>query len=303
MSSPLTDKSENFEFTIESGESFGQISSKLTDIGLLPEDKSRNLDYYVKLNRLGAQIQAGNFTIPGNVTMAELIELLSEASQEEIWVTIPEGLRKDEIADLFAEAMIEAGGEFSKDVFLELTEDSDFIGTLSLPSEVTNLEGYLFPDRYAIFLSSSEKDLVNLLVDNFKSKAPQDAGYREVILASLLEREGRNLEERKMIADIINRRINEGWLLQIDATILYDKKDWDHEITIWDLEEESPYNSYLSSNLPPTPIANPGTETLTAATDPTPNAYYFYIHDEDGNIYYATTLEQHNANVANYLHK
>ncbi len=117
----------------------------------------------------------------------------------------------------------------------------------------------------------------------------------------MVEREGYTSEDRPMIADIIQRRYKEGWLLQIDATLLYPKRDWKSPITQADKQNDNPYNTYKYQGYPPTPICNPGLAAINAVRNPKPNTYYYYIHDTNGNVHFARTLDEHNQNVQKYL--
>ena len=139
------------------------------------------------------------------------------------------------------------------------------------------------------------------LVDNFKTKVTKDYTYEDIILASIIEREGYNGNDRPIIAGILLKRFEEGWLLQTDASLLYPFKDWKQPITQEIKESDSPYNTYKNMGLPPTPICNPGLQSIEAVWNPTETNYYYYIHDTDGNPHYSETLDQHNENVNKYL--
>ena len=217
-------------------------------------------------------------------------------------MTIPEGFRKDEIAQLLAMELAKGGNtNFNSDEFLKLTTDSSFISTLGFNYELSDLEGFLFPDKYAFSVKETTQDILQKLTDNFQAKVGINDSYEDIIIASMVEREGYNAQDRAMIADIIQRRYKEGWLLQIDATLLYPLKDWKHVITQEDKNSDSPYNTYKYPGLPTTPICNPGLESINAVRNPQHNDYYYYIHDKEGNIYYAKNLTEHNQNIEKYL--
>ncbi|KKP66163.1 MAG: Aminodeoxychorismate lyase, partial [candidate division WS6 bacterium GW2011_GWE1_34_7] len=164
-----------------------------------------------------------------------------------------------------------------------------------------NLEGYLYPDKYAFSNTATTEEVLKIFLDNFKKKVGTEDSYEDLIIASMVEREGYTSSDRPMIADIIKRRLDEGWLLQIDATLLYPEKDWKHIITDIDKKKDNLYNTYKYAGLPPTPICNPGLEAINATRNPQSNNFYFYIHDKDGNVHYAETLAEHNRNVEKYL--
>jgi UPF0755 protein len=190
---------------------------------------------------------------------------------------------------------------FSSTEFLTLTNDPEYITSLNIPYNITDLEGFLFPDKYSFSLNADAKTIIGVMVTNFGNRIGFSDTYEDIIVASMVEREGFTSEDRPMIADIIQRRYAEGWLLQIDATLLYPKKDWKAPITTVDKQSDSPYNTYKKQGYPPTPICNPGLESINATRNPKSNKYYYYIHDNDGNAHFAETLTEHNQNVQQYL--
>lgn len=299
---PNSDSSEKITFQIVSGESIESIIQKLVDSGILQEKWANYFKIYLKLNDISQKIQAGTYEIPKNLSIVEIAETIQRARGLDIWVTIPEGLRKDEIANILESELSKGSNQvFVKQDFLSLTTSKEYINTLGFPYALTDLEGYLFPDKYAFSVDASTEEILTKFVDNFKKKVGMTDTYEDMIIASMVEREGYTSEDRPMIADIIKRRYEEGWLLQICATILYYKKDWEHVITASDMKEKNPYNTYSNPGLPPTPISNPGLAAINAVRNPIPNQYYYYIHDTDGNIHYAKTLTEHNNNIAKYL--
>ncbi len=300
---PNSENGEKITFQIVSGESVDSILQKMVDTGILKEKWINYFRIYLKLNKLSEKIQAGTYEIPKNLSIKEIAETIQKARGLDIWVTIQEGLRKDEIAEILTTELSKGGNQkFNKEEFLTLTTDSSFISTLGFTSYTpTDLEGFLFPDKYAFSVDETTQDVLIKMITNFKKKVGQADTYEDLIIASMVEREGRTDEDRPMIADIIKRRYEEGWLLQICATILYLKKDWEHVITKEDMAESNPYNTYKTPGLPPTPISNPGLSAINAVRNPKSNPYYYYIHDNDGNIHYGKTLEEHNKNISTYL--
>lgn len=298
----LGTSSEKVRFEIESGDTGAIILTKLVEQKILTQDQIPYLKIYMRINKT-PQMKEGVFRVPKNLTAKELFELLQNPENPDIWITLTEGSRKDTMAEVLRE---EFGKEpeaiFNADKFLELTEDPEYIATLELGIEgLNNLEGFLFPDKYLIPKQATEDYVIRTLVNTFKLKTGGTYTYEDLIIASMVEREGMTDNDRPMIADIIKRRLNEGWLLQIDATILYYYKDWKRVITKEDLEFDQPYNTYTRAGLPPTPISNPGLSALNATKNPKPNNYYFYLHSEDGTPYYGVTYDEHLLNIAKYL--
>ena len=299
---PNSDSSDKISFEIASGETVDSIVQKLVDQGILKEKWANYFRIYLKLNDISQRIQAGTYVMPKNLSITEIAETIQQARGLDIWITIPEGLRKDEIAEILDKEFTEEGNiNFVKEDFLTLTTDETFISSLGFTYTLKNLEGYLYPDKYAFSNTATTEEVLKIFLDNFKKKVGIEDSYEDLIIASMVEREGYTSSDRPMIADIIKRRLDEGWLLQIDATLLYPEKDWKHIITDIDKKKDNLYNTYKYAGLPPTPICNPGLEAINATRNPQSNNFYFYIHDKDGNVHYAETLAEHNRNVEKYL--
>ena len=302
IETPNSDSSDKIIVTINEGQAVDSIVDELIDRGILKESWKIYLKTYLKLNDLSSNIQAGTYNLPKNLNIVEIIESLQHAQSQDIWFTIPEGLRKDEIADILEEEFTKYDStNFSKEDFLTLTVNQEYISQFGFSEEVKNLEGYIFPDKYAFSIETTTQSALTKMVENFVSKVDTQDSYEDITLASLVEREGYNSEDRAIIADILTRRLQEGWLLQVDATLLYPTKDWKHVITQVDKESNNEYNTYKYPGLPPTPICNPGLESINAVRNPEPNTYYYYIHEDNGTAHYSRTLSEHNNNVNQYL--
>ncbi|MDD2822692.1 MAG: endolytic transglycosylase MltG [Candidatus Daviesbacteria bacterium] len=180
-------------------------------------------------------------------------------------------------------------------------------------------EGYMFPDTYFFDQDASASAVASKLRATFDLKYDADlqtkiknAGLTPsegVILASIVEREARSSEARRMVASILLKRLRIDMGLNVDASIQYalgyqtqEKSWWKRHLTKNDLKVNSPYNSYIHAGLPPTPICNPSLSSLEAvANADLKTPYLYYSHDLEGVPHYAKTLEEHNQNVANYL--
>lgn len=275
-------------FTVNKGEGLRSIAAHLQEEGLI-RDK---IVFYalIKQNGLDGKIQAGEYQLSPSLTPNEIAQLMTKGSLD-IWVTIPEGKRAAEIAEILASKLS--------------TVDSTW-----KPKLIEN-EGYLFPDTYLIPHDASLEQVLTILKDNFEKKyqeASQNATASlskedGVILASILEREGRSVEDKKMIASVLENRLNIGMALQTDATIQYvvgGPMNWWPTPTAQNLKINSPYNTYLNPGLPPTPISNPGLDALTAAFHPADTNYFYYISDSKGMLHFARTLDEQNTNIRKF---
>lgn len=269
-------------FVIPQGQATSTIGTRLKQAGLIKSD----LAFKLLVDRMNytSKLQAGDFHLNPSMNLETIIESLTHGSLD-YWVTFPEGLRVEQIAD----KVLEKTANFSKTEFIVTAKP---------------YEGRLFPDTYLVPQTASAQDIVTLLTDTFNQKSPtQDK--TAIILASLIEREAKHDKDRVLVASVLYNRINIGMALQIDATVQYilgkPGNWWPNNLTYEDLETPSPYNTYQNSTLPPGPIANPGLAALKAAANPASSDYLYYISDSSGYNHYATDLAGHNANIEKYL--
>lgn len=206
-------------------------------------------------------------------------------------ITIPEGLTSYEIASLVAQKF-------------------PSISSTTVYTEFEPKEGYLFPDTYFFPPEAPLSMIADRLESQFKKNiAPFEpeitaSGHslNEVItVASILEAEVKTTADRKMVSDLIWRRIAAGIPLQMDSTVGYITGKTSADLTVKDLKIDSPYNTYRYKGLPPTPISNPGLDSITAALEPTSNAYLFFLSDKDGITHFAKTYVDHQKNKQKYL--
>lgn len=171
-------------------------------------------------------------------------------------------------------------------------------------------EGYLFPDTYTFYLAATAEEVAEILEDTFYERVNTiedlliESGRsleEAVIMASLIEREAYDPTDRRLISGVLWNRLEIGMALQVDAPFYFLLGKASSELTLNDLEIDSPFNTYLYPGLPPAPIASPSLDSIEAALDPTPSDYLFYLSDEDGVTHFAEDFEQHKANKQKYL--
>lgn len=288
---PVSEDNKNIDFLISKGSSVSQIGNNLQKAGLIKNAIA--FKFYVQVTNSQNKIQAGEFQLSPSLSMTDVLERIKKGPSE-IWVTIPEGLRREEIAVKFANG---------------LSKDSSFI--VDFLNLTEGKEGYLFPDTYLFPKTATATQIVAKMTSTFDKKVT-DITYQQVIMASLLERETFADSEKRLVAGVLYKRLNSNWPLQVDATLQYAKdtnvcKGKAEECEYWkpiysnDKEIDSVFNTYKNLGLPPAPIANPGQSTLEAAINPEDSEYWYYIHDNDGRIHFAKDLSEHNANIDRYL--
>lgn len=277
-------------FVVAKGQGVRDIAKSLKEEGFIKDP----VVFFLVVKRLGldGKIQAGDFRLSPSQTAEEIARELTHGTLD-IWMTVPEGYRSGEIADVLEKNMP--------------TYKPSWRNVLN------QHEGYLFPDTYLIPKDADAQLVVSLMKQNFEKKFETIANTSSlskeaiVIIASLIEREAKFAQDRPLVASVILNRMSIGMKLDIDATVQYalgyqekEKRWWKRNLTKDDLAIDSPYNMYTHAGLPPTPIANPGLAALKAVIAPTQTNYLYYISDKTGHNHYAETIESHNANIKKY---
>lgn len=272
----------------------------------------------------GLEVVPGFYTMRPRDHLGNLLRVLRTPPNETYFkVTFPEGFTVEQIAERLSDEL----GSIDESALVAdagLNGVASIVRSLYQPDSVTSLEGLLFPDTYLIAGDSTTaqilRDMITLTERVGRQEGLDDAislvgrsPYEVLIVASMIEREAKLDEDRDKIARVIYNRLELGMPLEIDATLYYRQ---DSERPFLELKAlDTPYNTYLYPGLPPTPIANPGRESIAAALDPAPNPsagdpicaeftepgqcryLYYVLADEDGRHTFAATLEQHLANV------
>ncbi len=296
---PVSSKIAYVNFNVPAGATATDIGFSLHKEGLIRNPTAFKM--YVQFTGLSGRIQAGDYRLSPGFTLFQVINQLSK-SPLEVRVTIPEGLRREEVAAKFAKSL-----DQSDSFIAEFLNDSQ------------DLEGYLFPDTYLVANNATPGAIVAKMRANFTAKTDSlvPAGStlskpQLIILASLIERETKTEAERPIVAGILVNRLKARMPLQIDATVQYAlgtarcksavlNCSWWKPLGEGDTAFNSLFNTYRNSGLPPAPIANPGLSSIKAAYNPNQTDYYYYLHDSQGQIHYARTLDEQNVNINKYL--
>ena len=212
------------------------------------------------------------------------------AKANEITITIPEGYTVTQMGELFEKESL-----FSKEEFEKIAK---------------NDEGFLFPDTYQFFKNTTPEKVMEKMKKNFDAKVADFLSEIErqkkslldiIIMASIIEREVHNINDRGLVSGILWKRIQKGIGLQVDASLTYILGKTSAELTADDLKIDSPFNTYKYRGLPKGPISNPGKEAIFAAVFPVTSPYLFYLSDKDGITRYARNFEEHKDNKLRYL--
>jgi UPF0755 protein len=212
---------------------------------------------------------------------------------EQIKTTVPEGVTAFDISDI----LLKNYPTFDASHFIMLAK---------------NKEGYLFPDTYKFGSSVLPEKVIEVMTSNFAKKIADKNVQNSIhlfgkpldqvlVMASILEGEARQMHTRQLVAGILWNRIRLGIPLQVDAAFRYVNGKTTAALTKDDLKIDSPYNTYIHTGLPPTPISNPGLESILAAVTPIQTDYIYFLTDKNGTMHYAKTLDEHAMNVNKYL--
>ncbi len=282
-------------FEIRKGQGFREIVDALAAAGIV-RSAWATATLGVITDR-ASDLQPGLYRLDPSMSTLQVLAIITNRASRETTVTIPEGANIYQIDSMLANALVIRRGDL-----INFRADG-------------GLEGKLFPDTYQFFTDADPKDVVKKFLDNFDAKAapllaadPKNAAS-DLIIASLLEKEVPDSNDRRIVAGIIGKRLKAGMPLDIDATVCYAKfiatptsaPDCAH-LNQLDYQATSSYNTYLYKGLPPGPIGNPGIAAITAALSPKSSPYYYYLSNPaTGETIFARTLDEQNRNRVKYL--
>ncbi len=306
-------------FFIEKRESAFNISERLEENELVESSFLFNLYIFVSGNY--TNLQAGQYFLNQNMNVIQIAQKIIKGETAKDIITIPEGWNLRDIAWFFenkgffqAEEVLEITGFPAIDysTINDLPDLKDYKGYDFLQNKPQNisLEGYLFPDTYELEKNFSVEDFIKKTLDNFSRKIDQNLKqeiekqnktiFEIITMASLIEREAREVEDKEIVSGILWKRLENNIPLQVDATILYFTGKTT-TILKDDLNTNSPYNTYQNRGLPLGPICNPGMESILASVNPQSSDYWYYLSTPQGEIIFSETLNEHNIAKAKYL--
>ncbi len=293
-------------FVVPEGASGNDAARLLAEAGLVEHE------YFVRaamrLRPSSAAVKHGEYYLPSGLSPVQYLERLREGPEssprpgaipDDLKVTVPEGLSIPQAAKLFENPA----------AFIEAASNTSLIADLDV--HVPNLEGFLMPSTYFFSKKPTEAEVVARMVDQFKKELarlrrdyPELAGrdlLEVVTVASLIEEEARDHEERPLVAAVIYNRIEKNMPLGLDATLQFALNKYGQRMLEADKAVDSPYNTYVHTGLPPGPICSPGLHSLKAALRPADDDFLYFVSNADGKTHtFSRTMEEHNKAVAKY---
>ncbi|WP_050752945.1 endolytic transglycosylase MltG [Pseudobacteroides cellulosolvens] len=309
---PVIPESKGIQFEVPRGATSAQITDKLAEEGIIKNTFMFKM--ISKINGFDGTYKSGTHILSKDLDYDSLMRILS-SDPVTSKVLIPEGYTLNQITDkLYKDKLIDK----AKFANVALNEKFDYKFLKGIPQREKRLEGYLFPDTYNFDVKSGEKAIIDRMLSRFdevfkpeyyeKAKALGLTVHEVIILASIIEREAKEYEERRLISGVFYNRLKSKnpihKKLQSCATIQYILLNKTGEVkpklTDADTKINDPYNTYLHEGLPPGPICCPGKESIEAALEPETTDYYYFVSKGDGTHEFSTTLSQHQAAVKKY---
>ncbi|MDV4152328.1 endolytic transglycosylase MltG [Clostridium sp. AL.422] len=291
ISKPLKTDSD-IVIKIDEGDSFYSIINSLSEEGKIKGVPFIKL--YVKVLGKNIDVKQGEYVLHKGLSVDKIIEVLTtEASLGNVKFTVPEGYTIEDIGE-----KLESEGICSKEDFLLAVKEYELPSFVRVDSEKKyNLEGYLFPDTYLFNIGDTPKEILTIMISRFEemlNKAIEETNTNikeedietAITIASMIEKEAKIDSERPIISSVIVNRLNDGMMLQIDATVIYALGEHVETVLEGHLEVDSPYNTYRNYGLPIGPISNPGLESIKAALKPAQTDYLFYVLQDDKTHYF-----------------
>ncbi len=299
-------------FSIPKGESVKSIAERLVQNKLI--SSSLIFQFYVKMAGQAKNIKAGYYFLPGHTSVKNIISLITDNHVlADGNFLIKEGETLKEIENnLQQKGILLSSQNLNRWQIKDFSADYTVLFQNIAPDN--SLEGYFFPDSYHLPQGLNEREIVDTFLNNFSKKLTQAnlfqqsnfqySFYENLIIASIVEKEVQTEIDKRMVADILWRRLKENIPLQVDATICYAQNQSfiDCQLTEKAFKIDSQYNTYLYKGLPPSPISNPGLESIKAALNPLSNQSWYYLTDrKTGKTIYSKTFEEHKQARQKYL--
>ena len=288
-------------FTVQRGWSAKRVAKEFTELGVI--DKPHWFELYARQSKLAPSIKSGEFILPTEATVPELLDYLVAGKTVQYSQSIIEGHNWRQVRAQIANSadLVQTIGDMS---------DTELLEKLGLTD--THPEGIFFADTYAFpryttdveYLKRANDLLQRVLQEEWEARdegLPFESAYEALILASIVEKETAVPDERPLIAGVFVSRMRKGMRLQTDPTVIYGMGEaYDGNIRRKDLTTDTPYNTYTRAGLPPTPISMVGRDAIHAVMHPDSTTKLYFVSRGDGTHQFSETIDQHNAAVRKY---
>ncbi|OOH90771.1 cell division protein YceG [Pasteurellaceae bacterium 15-036681] len=300
---PLMTKADQF-FVVEKGTSSKKLATQLKEEGIIDSQDSDLLPYLIRLHPELSNFKAGTYSLDGLTNVRELLQHLNGGKEVQLNVQFIEG----RTFKVWRE-------QLSKANYLNQTlarkSEAEIANLIGAPND--KLEGWLAPETYSYVPNSDDVDVLkrayqkqqkdlDLAWQNRAENLPLANPYEMLILASIVEKETAIAAERPQVASVFVNRLRVKMRLQTDPTVIYGMGErYDGNIRKKDLQETTPYNTYMIDGLPPTPIAMPSEASLKAVSQPDTTPFFYFVADGTGGHKFSRTLDEHNRAVREWI--
>ncbi|MBN1829714.1 MAG: endolytic transglycosylase MltG [Deltaproteobacteria bacterium] len=301
INAPAGDPLRTMVLNIPKGVSFSWIAGQLEEAGLVRD--RRIFIAFACLRRATVHVKAGEYELSGRLSPAQILDKMVRGEVREYLLSFPEGFTLRQVARRLADE-----GLVSETAFLAAASDAGFLGSLKIEGD--RAEGYLFPETYRFTRLMDEKQIIRMMVQEFRRRftpvhearaAELGMSIRDIVtLASIVEKEGGPVREKSLIAAVFYNRLKKGMRLESDPTVIYGIENFNGNLTREHLRQKTPYNTYVIRSLPPGPICNPGLDALMAALYPADVKFLFFVARNDGTHCFSADLESHQKAIVTY---
>ena len=304
---PLNPQSQETKiFAIKKGEGSKEIAANLEREGLIRWAPFFRI--YVINKGVAKNLQAGQYQLSFAMSIPEMVKKFVSGDVIKEKITIIEGWNLKDVAQYFEQKSIAKSEDFFQMAKKDFSNEFSFLE--DKPTDL-DLEGYFFPDTYLINKEVSLEEIFKKVLSNFEKKLTPELKseinrqnktiFEIVTMASLIEKEVKTFEDKKLVSGILWKRLEVKMPLQVDATISYITGKKTTKISIEETQIDSPYNTYKYQDLPKGPICNPGLESIISAIYPQKSDYWYYLSTPEGKTIFSKTLQEHNIAKAKYL--
>ncbi|MBC7710146.1 MAG: endolytic transglycosylase MltG [Rhizobacter sp.] len=291
--------------SVRNGSSLSRLANDIQQAEIAP---ALVVQAVARMRGSARRLRAGEYLFEAPQTVADLLSAIESGNAKQLAVTVVEGSR---LSDLYKQ-LLPVSAPLGTATFAAGSVPERATLRDVLPAEMTELEGYFFPDTYFVAPGSSASALLQLMHKRMKQEVakaweqrapdtPLKSPYEALILASIIEKETGREADRPLVGSVFVNRLRLGMRLQTDPTVIYGLGDkFDGNLRKVDLQTDTPYNTYTRNGLPPSPISLPGRASLRAAVAPPSSDFLYFVARGDGSSEFSRNLAEHNRAVAKY---
>lgn len=301
---PVSSNQRSMTVTIPRGSSLGEVAKQLKKLGIIRSEWA--FTQYVRNQQASDDIKAGTYGLSPSQSVQEIVSIITEGKIKTNLITILPGQRLDQIKKTFISSGF-SGAAVAKALDPGLYRNHPALA--DKPSN-SNLEGYLYPDSFQKISDTRPEEIIEKSLDEMHETLTPELRnaivakgltvHQGVILASIIQQEADEPEDRNRVAQVFLSRLRIKMKLESDATAPYGAVIARKEPS---LAYDSRYNTYLYKGLPPGPISNVTSSSLEAVANPANTDYLYFVAGDDGTVYFSKTLSEHQILVSKYCHK